>query len=81
VTLQPSSVSQFPFAEVSAVTVRGAGTFDAEVNPEWTIAGKPNGGYLLAMLGRVAASLSAHDHVIAASAHYLHAPITWPGRD
>jgi hypothetical protein len=74
VSLQSSSVSQFPFAEVSAVAARGAGTFDAVVNPEWTIAGKPNGGYLLAMLGRAAASVSAHDHVIAASAHYLHAP-------
>ena len=80
-TVQSSSVSQFPFAEVSAVAARGAGTFDAVVNPEWTIAGKPNGGYLLAMLGRAAASVSAHDHVIAASAHYLHAPDTRPGRD
>ena len=76
--MQSSSVSQFRFAEVSAVAVRGAGTFDAVVNPEWTIAGKPNGGYLLAMLGRAAASVSAHDHVIAASAHYLHAPTPGP---
>jgi hypothetical protein len=48
------------------------------VNPEWTIAGKPNGGYLLAMLGRAAASVSAHDHVIAASAHYLRPPTPGP---
>jgi hypothetical protein len=78
VTLQPSSVGQFPFAEVSALAVRGAGTFDAVVNPEWTIGGKPNGGYLLAMLGRAAASVSVHDHVIAAGAHYLHAPEPGP---
>jgi hypothetical protein len=77
-TLQSSSVSQFPFAAVSAVTAREAGTFDAVLNPEWTIAGKPNGGYLLAMLGRAAASVSAHDHVIAASAHYLRAPTPGP---
>jgi Thioesterase-like superfamily len=77
-TLQSTAVVQFPFAEVSAVAVRGAGTFDAVVNAEWTIAGKPNGGYLLAMLGRAAASVSAHDHVIAASAHYLHAPRPGP---
>jgi acyl-coenzyme A thioesterase PaaI-like protein len=73
-----SSVGPFPFAEVSALAVRGAGTFDAVVSPEWTVAGKPNGGYLLAMLGRAAAAVSAHDHVIAASAHYLHAPIPGP---
>jgi len=78
VTVQSSSVSKLPFAEVSAVSVREAGTFDAVVNPEWTIGGKPNGGYLLAMLGRAAASASAHEHVIAASAHYLHAPIPGP---
>ena len=72
--MQSLTVSQFRFAAVSAVAVRGPGTFDAVVNPEWTVAGKPNGGYLLAMLGRAAASVSGHDHVIAASAHYLRAP-------
>jgi transcriptional regulator with XRE-family HTH domain len=77
VTLQSSSVSQFPFAEVSAVTASEAGTFDAVINPEWTIAGKPNGGYLLAMLGRAAASVSAHDHVIAASAYYLRTQVAF----
>lgn len=54
------------------------GRFDAEVSPEWTIGGKPNGGYLLAMLGRAAASVGEHDHVIAASAHYLHSPVPGP---
>jgi hypothetical protein len=78
VTIQSSGVGRFPLSEAGAVTARGAGTFDAVVNPEWTIGGKPNGGYLLAMLGRAAASVSAHDHVIAASAHYLHAPEPGP---
>src|SRR3954452_21648394 len=50
------------------------GRFEAAVHPEWTIAGKPNGGYLLAILGRAAAAVGAHEHVIAASAHYLHSP-------
>jgi len=78
VSLQSSSVTRFPFAEVSAVAACGAGTFDAVINPEWTIGGKPNGGYLLAILGRAAVSVSAHGHVIAASAHYLHAPSPGP---
>ena len=77
-SVQASSLRRFPFAEVSALEARGAGRFDAEVNPEWTIGGKPNGGYLLAMMGRAAASVSAHEHVIAASAHYLHAPQPGP---
>ena len=76
--VRSSGVSRFPFAEDSAVAVRGPGRFDAVINPEWAIGGKPNGGYLLAMLGRAAASVSAHDHVIAASAHYLHAPEPGP---
>jgi hypothetical protein len=78
VSAQAPSVGRFPFAEVSALAARGPWTFDAAVNPEWTIGGKPNGGYLLAMLGRAAASVSSHEHVIAASAHYLHAPTPGP---
>jgi hypothetical protein len=72
------STDQFPFADVSRVTANSAGYFDATINPEWTIVGKPNGGYLLAMVGRAAASVSAQPHVIAASAHYLHAPDPGP---
>ncbi len=75
---QPSSVDRFPFAQITALAAAAPNRFDAEVNPEWTIAGKPNGGYLLAMLGRAAVSVGAHAHVIAASAHYLHAPIPGP---
>lgn len=70
----------FTFAEVTALAADGQGQFTAEVSPEWTIAGKPNGGYLLAMLGRAAASVSRHPHVIAASAHYLSSPDPGPVR-
>jgi Thioesterase-like superfamily len=62
------------FAVVSAVAPRGAGRFDAEIDAEWTIAGKPNGGYLLATMARAATWDGPHDHVIAASAHYLRSP-------
>jgi acyl-coenzyme A thioesterase PaaI-like protein len=62
------------FAEVTALAGHGEGRFGAEVSPEWTIGGKPNGGYLLAMLGRAAASVSPHPHVITASACYLSPP-------
>jgi Thioesterase-like superfamily len=66
------------FSAVSAVTQRAPGRFTAELDPEWTIGGKPNGGYLLSMLTRAATSTGLHDHVIATSAHYLHSPDTGP---
>ena len=66
------------FSAVSALEPAGDGRFEASVHPEWTIAGKPNGGYLLAMMGRAAEAISSQPDVIAASAHYLHAPEPGP---
>jgi hypothetical protein len=77
-TAPASAIGEFPFSEVSTVTPVSPGRFDAHVHPEWTIGGKPNGGYLLAMLGRAAATVGAHDHVVVASAHYLHPPDPGP---
>jgi acyl-coenzyme A thioesterase PaaI-like protein len=62
------------FSAVTALVPEGDGRFAGAVDPEWTILGKPNGGYLLAMLGRAAAAVAGHEHVIAASATYLRAP-------
>jgi hypothetical protein len=61
------------FSEVSSLRAVAPDRFEGTVDPEWSIRGKPNGGYLLAMLGRAAAAV-AHPHVIAASAHYVAAP-------
>lgn len=66
------------FSRVSAVTRSGEDRFDGTVDPDWTIGGKPNGGYLLAMMGRAACAVSPHPDVIAASAYYLHAPDPGP---
>jgi acyl-coenzyme A thioesterase PaaI-like protein len=66
------------FAEVAALVEHGRGRFGAEISPEWTIGDKPNGGYLLAMLGRAASSVSHHPHVITASACYLSSPDPGP---
>ena len=78
--LQPSAApdERRTFREVSDVRPDGAGRFLADVDPEWTIGGKPNGGYLLAMLGRAATVGRAHDHVVAASAHFLRPPEPGP---
>jgi len=66
------------FAAVTAVRPLGDGRFAADVHPDWTIGGKPNGGYLLALLGRGVGGVSQHPHPIAASAHYLHSPEPGP---
>jgi len=77
-TGQAQGVSAGTFAQVSALRARGPGRFQGGVHPEWTLAGRPNGGYLLAMLARAATSVSGHRDVIAASAHYLHSPDPGP---
>ncbi len=77
-TVAPLRTDRRPFSQVSDVRPVGEGRFEAEIDPEWTIGAKPNGGYLLAMLGRAATWTRAHDHVIAASAHYLRPPDPGP---
>jgi acyl-coenzyme A thioesterase PaaI-like protein len=67
-------VDTLSFAAVTGLSGTAPGPFTAEVHPEWTIGGKPNGGYLLAMLGSAATLIGPHPHVIAASAHYLAPP-------
>jgi hypothetical protein len=66
------------FSAATALQEREPGRFGGDVHPGWTIGGKPNGGYLLAMLGRAAAAVSRHPSPIAASAHYLRPPDPGP---
>jgi len=77
-TANPAALGQRRFTAVSALVPRTPGLYDAEVDPNWAIGGKPNGGYLLAMLGRSAVEVGSHPEVLAASAHYLHAPEPGP---
>jgi Acyl-CoA thioesterase C-terminal domain/Acyl-CoA thioesterase N-terminal domain len=67
-----------PFSAVTSLVPRTGTTFDASVDPEWTIGGKPNGGYLLALLGRAAAMVGGQPHPLGASAHYLRPPEPGP---
>jgi hypothetical protein len=53
-------------------------TFDAVVDPDWSILGKPNGGYLVALMARAAAEVSSHEHVIATSSHFVWSPDPGP---
>ncbi|MEU7904778.1 thioesterase family protein [Actinoplanes sp. NPDC049118] len=70
------------FVDATEVAARTDGTtFDVELDHQWTIGDKPNGGYLLALLARAAASTDAasrHPHPLAASATYLAAPAVGP---
>jgi acyl-CoA thioesterase len=66
------------FAEITALVPVGPGRYQARLDPNWTIGGKPNGGYLLAVLGRAAVALGAHPHVLAISGHFLAAPAPEP---
>lgn len=66
------------FASVTALKQTEPGRFAGEVDPAWSIGGKANGGYLLALLGRAAGATGPHPHPIAASAHYLRSPDAGP---
>jgi acyl-coenzyme A thioesterase PaaI-like protein len=58
-----------------------ATTFTAQVDPQWTVIGNPNGGYLLAILARAAATALDdvdHPHPVAASASFLATPAVGP---
>jgi acyl-CoA thioesterase len=67
-----------PFDVATSVAPRGDGTFDAVLDERYTIAGMPNGGYLLALAARAAAAHLAEldgsaAHCLAASAAYARA--------
>jgi acyl-Coa thioesterase superfamily protein/acyl-CoA thioesterase superfamily protein len=74
------------FEEATAVVRRSPGSYDVELVPEYAVMGvKPNGGYMLACLGRAALDAareagSAHAHVVAAGAQYLASPDVGPAR-
>ncbi|GII87501.1 hypothetical protein Ssi03_54910 [Sphaerisporangium siamense] len=68
------------FAEATAVSARratpGGDEYEAAVDPQWSVGGRPHGGYLLAVLGRAAAASAgeAHPHLTSISASFLEPP-------
>jgi acyl-CoA thioesterase len=55
-----------------ATAVReGPERWAGEVDPGWTVAGRPNGGYLLAMVTRAALEALGQPHPLVVSAHFL----------
>jgi hypothetical protein len=68
------------FEKASAVSGQD-GTYQVDVDPQWTVSGNPNGGYLLAVLARAAIAEDdhgKHPHPLSASAVYLTPPRTGP---
>jgi hypothetical protein len=67
------------FSAATAFVPRAtAGEFDVDLDPQWALEDKPNGGYLLAVLGRAAASLSGHPHLTAISGSFVQSPKPGP---
>jgi acyl-CoA thioesterase len=59
------------FAAATAVTARDDGTYGAEINAGWEIAGNANGGYLLAIAARAVTVATARPDPVTITAHYL----------
>lgn len=73
-----ASIGNSEFDRDTAVTLREAGVYDAELSAGWTIIHAVNGGYLLAMLGRALSDALPHSDPFSVSAHYLTASVPGP---
>jgi acyl-CoA thioesterase len=62
------------FAEVTAVRRRDETTYDVDLDLGWSIAGKPNGGYLLAVVANAGLDAVGRAHPLAVSGHFLRPP-------
>jgi hypothetical protein len=78
--LQSPTADDLSFDAATALRPRADGsTFDLDIHPLWTVGDKPNGGFLLALLGRAAAQVIGADtgaawDVLSATVTYLAAP-------
>ncbi len=67
------------FTDATGVQRVGDDRFEADLDPLWTVGGKPNGGYLLAILARAAVEAAGtHPDPLSASAVYLSPPDPGP---
>jgi len=70
----------------AATQIRATGRpneFEADVHPLWTVGDKPNGGYLLALLGRAARTTGREDgsaswEIVSSAITYLRPPELGP---
>jgi acyl-CoA thioesterase len=64
-----------PTADSAGVTTA---TYDAHLDAGWSIGGKPNGGYLLAVVANAALDAVDRRHALATSGHFLRPPAGGP---
>lgn len=64
-------MSSYAFDTDTAVSANDDGTFNAHIHSRWTIAGVPNGGYLMAVMLRAVEPMSAHPDPLTMTAHFL----------
>jgi Thioesterase-like superfamily len=57
--------------DLATAVAGGPERFSARVDPGWTVAGRPNGGYLLALATRAALEAAGQPHPLAVNAHFL----------
>lgn len=62
------------WSEVTAVRRRDATTFDVDLDLGWSIAGKPNGGYLMAVVANAGLAAVERPHPLAVSGHFVRPP-------
>ncbi|MEU3506044.1 thioesterase family protein, partial [Streptomyces hundungensis] len=74
----PATIGDSEFDRDTAVTLREAGVYDAELSAGWTIIHAVNGGYLLALLGRALGDALPHPDPFTVSAHYLTPSVPGP---
>ena len=63
------------FERASAIRRRDASTYDADLDLGWSIGGRPNGGYLMAVLARAGLDATSRAHPLAVSGHFLRPPL------
>lgn len=67
------------FDEATTVIPLGPGRFAADLHPEWSVAGRENGGYLLALATRAAlATADGHPHPLAVTGSFAAAAPAGP---
>lgn len=62
------------FAQATAISRRDETTYDVDLDLGWSIGGRPNGGYLMALLARAAVDATEQPHPLALGAHFLRPP-------
>jgi acyl-CoA thioesterase len=64
----------------TAVRGVGDGAYEADLSDRWSVGGRPNGGYLLAVLARALGASLGQPDPLTMTAHFLRAPAPGPAR-